>query len=161
LSDPLVQRVDCIHVEVPDLESGLAFYRDRLGHELLWPAETSAGLKMEDGGSELVLNAEPWKWKTDLLVESAESASKRFEEAGGSVISGPFDIEIGKAVVVRDPWGNEFVLLDASKGQLATDADKNVVGVENYSGITLKGTRYAIDDVVRARSAVLDRFSDQ
>lgn len=74
LSDPLVQRVDCIHVEVPDLESGLAFYRDRLGHELLWPAETSAGLKMADGGSELVLNAEPWKWKTDLLVESAESA---------------------------------------------------------------------------------------
>ena len=116
---------------------------------------------MADGGSELLLNAEPWKWKTDLLVESAESASKRFEEAGGSVISGPFDIEIGKAVVVRDPWGNEFVLLDASKGQLATDADKNVVGVENYSGITLKGTRYAIDDVVRARSAVLDRFNDQ
>ena len=63
--------------------------------------------------------------------------------------------------MVRDPWGNEFVLLDASKGQLATDADKNVVGVENYSGITLKGTQYAIDDVVRARSAVLDRFSDQ
>ena len=105
MPDPLTQGVDCIHVEVPDLESGLAFYRDSLGHELLWRAETSAGLKMGDGGSELVLNAEPWKWKTDLLVESAESASERFEEAGGSVISGPFDIEIGKAVVVRDPWG--------------------------------------------------------
>ena len=43
MPDPLVQKVDCIHVEVPDLESGLAFYRDKLGHELLWKAETSAG----------------------------------------------------------------------------------------------------------------------
>jgi predicted enzyme related to lactoylglutathione lyase len=88
---------------------------------------------MSGGDSELVLNTEPWKWKTDLQVESVELAARRFEEAGGSVLSGPFDIEIGKAVVVRDPWGNEFVLLDASKGQLTTDSDKNVVGVEPRS----------------------------
>ena len=133
MSHPLVRRVDCIHVEVPDLESGLAFYRDKLGHQLVWRGEAAAGLKMAEGDTEIVINAEPWKWKTDLLVESVESAARRFEEAGGSVLSGPFDIEIGKAVVVRDPWGNEFVLLDASKGQLATDADKNVVGVEPRS----------------------------
>ncbi len=136
LSDPLIRKVDCVHVEVPDLETGLAFYRDRLGHELLWRGETSAGLKMTGGDSEIVLNVEPRKWTTDLLVESAESAARRFEAAGGSVLSGPFDIEIGKAVVVRDPWGNEFVLLDASKGQLATDSDKNVVGVEPRSAPT-------------------------
>ena len=134
VSDPLIQRVDCIHVEVPDLESGLAFYRDSLGHELLWRDETSAGLRMADGDSEIVLNSSPWdKWKTDLLVESAESAAERFVEAGGEVVEGPFDIAIGKAVVVRDPWQNLFVLLDISKGQLATDSDKNVIGIEAQS----------------------------
>ncbi|MDP6823505.1 MAG: VOC family protein [Dehalococcoidia bacterium] len=133
MSDPLIRKVDCVHVEVSDIDSGLAFYRDRLGHELLWRGKTSAGLRMSGGDSELVLNTEPWKWKTDLQVESVELAARRFEEAGGSVLSGPFDIEIGKAVVVRDPWGNEFVLLDASKGQLTTDSDKNVVGVEPRS----------------------------
>lgn len=133
MSQPLVQKVDCVHVEVSDLDSGLAFYRDRLGHELVWRGETAAGLKMAGGDTEIVINAEPWEWKTDLLVESATLAAQRFEEAGGSILSGPFDIEIGKAVVVRDPWGNEFVLLDASKGQLVTDADKNVIGIEACS----------------------------
>jgi hypothetical protein len=35
---------------------------------------------------------------------------------------------LGRAVVVQDPWGNRFVLLDASKGLLVTDADGNVIG---------------------------------
>ncbi len=130
MRQPLFQKVDCVHVEVPDLEAGLAFYRDKLGHELIWRGESSAGLKMPGGDSEIVINAEPWEWKTDLLVDSAAAAGRRFEEAGGSVLSGPFDIDIGKAVVVRDPWGNEFVLLDMSKGPLVTDVDKNVIGVE-------------------------------
>lgn len=131
MPDPLVQKVDCIHVEVPDLASGLAFYRDKLGHELLWQADTSAGLRMAVGDSEIVLNAGAWdKWKTDLLVESAEAAAERFVDARGEVVEGPFDIPIGKAVVVVDPWDNLFVLLDMSKGQFATDAEKKVIGVE-------------------------------
>ena len=40
----------------------------------------------------------------------------------------PFDIQIGRAVVVEDPWGNQLVLLDTSKGLLLTDADGTVVG---------------------------------
>ena len=130
MSDPLFQKVDCIHVQVPDLDAGLAFYRDRLGHELVWRREGAAGLRTAQGDTEIVLSTEPFEQKTDLLVGSAAAAGRRFEEAGGSVLSGPFDIEIGRAVVVRDPWGNEFVLLDTSKGLFVTDADKNVIGVE-------------------------------
>jgi hypothetical protein len=44
-------------------------------------------------------------------------------------VPGPFDIEIGKAVVVRDPWGNEYTLLDLSKGTFDTDAEGRVTGV--------------------------------
>ena len=130
MSGPLLQRVDCVHVEVPDLEAGLAFYRDKLGHELLWRRKGAAGLKMAEGDTEIVMNVEPSEHKTDLHVGSAATAGRLFEEGGGSVLSGPFDIDIGRAVVVRDPWGNEFVLLDTSKGLYATDAEKNVIGVE-------------------------------
>jgi hypothetical protein len=37
---------------------------------------------------------------------------------------------IGRCARVRDPFGNELVLLDQSKGRLATDADGRVIGVE-------------------------------
>ena len=116
-------------MNVPDLEAGLEFYRDKLGLELIWQTETAAGLKLGDDGSEVVINVEPLEWKTDLLVESVRDAVEQFTESGGSVLRGPFEIPIGKAAVVRDPWGNEYTLLDQSKGTLDTDADRNVTGV--------------------------------
>jgi catechol 2,3-dioxygenase-like lactoylglutathione lyase family enzyme len=33
---PLLQKVDAVTVAVPDLDVGLGFYRDRLGHQLRW-----------------------------------------------------------------------------------------------------------------------------
>jgi len=45
---PLLRKVDCLQIPVPDLEEGLAFYRDRLGHDLIWRTETAAGLRMPD-----------------------------------------------------------------------------------------------------------------
>jgi catechol 2,3-dioxygenase-like lactoylglutathione lyase family enzyme len=33
-------------------------------------------------------------------------------------------------ILVRDPFGNELVLLDQSKGRLATDARGRVIGIE-------------------------------
>ena len=50
------------------------------------------------------------------------------EAAGGKIVVPPFDIQIGRCVVVQDPWGNQFVLLDSSKGLLITDAEGNVIG---------------------------------
>ena len=69
------------------------------------------------------------QWKTDLLVASILDAVNQFEESGGTVLRGPFDIKIGKAAVVRDHWGNEYTLLDASKGTFDTDSVGNVTGV--------------------------------
>ena len=53
-----------------------------------------------------------------------------FLRAGGEAVSRPFDIVIGRCARVRDPFGNELVLLDQSKGRLATDADGRVIGVQ-------------------------------
>lgn len=124
---PLIRSVDCIQVPVPDIEEGLAFYGDRLGHSLKWRTATAAGLGMPDSEAEIVLETERPGLEPNLLVESADAAAELFVSAGGRVIRGPFDIEIGRCVVVADPFGNVLVLLDLSKGPLATDADGNVI----------------------------------
>jgi predicted enzyme related to lactoylglutathione lyase len=124
----LIRKVDCVRLYVPDLEAGLSFYRDRLGHELIWRTETAAGLRLPESEAELVLQTEEQRQEVDLLVDSAEDAAKFIEQAGGKIIVPPFDIQIGRCVVLEDPWGNPLVLLDTSKGLLKTDADGNVIG---------------------------------
>lgn len=123
---PLFEKLDCLQLPVPDLNEGLALYCDRLGHELIWRSETAAGLRMPGTDAELVLQTERPELEANILVASADAAALHFVEAGGRVLVPPFDIEIGRCVVVGDPWGNRLVLLDMSKGPLTTDTDGNV-----------------------------------
>jgi|GEM_PF-87172 len=125
---PLFNKVDCVRLYVPDLESGLSFYRDRLGHPLIWRTGHAAGLRMPGSAAEIVIQTEQEQQEVDITVASADQAAQQFAEAGGTVVVAPFDIQIGRCSVVRDPWGNHLVLLDTSKGLLATDKDGNVTG---------------------------------
>ena len=127
----LIRKVDCVRFHAPDLEAGLAFYRDRLGHELIWRTETAAGLRLPDSEAEIVIQTERPEPETDLLVDSADEAARLIELSGGKNIVPPFDIKIGRCVVVQDPWGNTLVLLDGSKGVLETDSNGNVIGIIN------------------------------
>ncbi len=127
MNDPLFKNVDCISLPVQDVEAALRFYRDLLGHKLVWRTDKAAGLSFGDGGAEIVLRENPEPPETDIKVESAIKAAERFSAAGGSIVAGPFDIKIGKCVVVKDPWGNQLVLLDCSKGLLRTDQDGYVI----------------------------------
>ena len=120
--------MDCVRLYVADLEAGLAFYRDQLGHELIWRTETAAGLRLPESGAELVLQTEAQRQEVDLLVDSADEAVRFIEQAGGQVIVPPFDIQIGRCAVIQDPWGNPLVLLDTSNGLLKTDSEGNVIG---------------------------------
>lgn len=124
----LFRKVDCLRVAVTDLEAGLAFYGDALGHELVWRTETAAGLRTRDGDSEIVVHTEGRGTETDLAVDSVPAAVAAIVAGGGSVVRGPFEIQIGLCAVVRDPWGNELVILDTSKGLLRTDDAGNVIG---------------------------------
>jgi len=128
---PLFHKVDCIRLSVQNLDSGIAFYRDRLGLEIVWKTQHAVGLRMPDDTTEIVLHTEPKAPEFDIKVQSADDAASQFEEAGGEVVVPPFDIQIGRCVVVRDPWGNELVLLDSSKGLLKTDHEGNVIGNTN------------------------------
>lgn len=125
---PLLRKVDCVRLYVPDLEAGLSFYRDQLGHELIWRTEIAAGLRLPESEAELVIQTEDQRQEIDLLVDSADESAMWIEKAGGKVIVPTFDIQIGRCVVVEDPWGNPLVLLDMGKGPLQTDANGNVIG---------------------------------
>ena len=127
-SMPLLRKVDCVRLYVPDLEAGLAFYRDHLGHKLIWRTETAAGLRLPETDSEIVLQTEEQRQEVDFLVDSADQAAESISQSGGIVIVPPFDIQIGRCVVVEDPWGNPLVLLDTSKGLLKTDTEGKVIG---------------------------------
>ncbi|MFZ1024375.1 MAG: VOC family protein [Thermoplasmata archaeon] len=129
----MFQRVDCVRIRVPDLDAGIRFYGEFLGHELAWRrGNIDAGLRLSASKTELVLftdagertNAHP---EVDLLVESADQAVRRLSEGGAHVREGPFDLPVGRCAVVMDPFGNELVVLDLSKGLLQTDAHKNVI----------------------------------
>ncbi len=121
--EAVIRKIDCLQIPVPDLEAGLAFYRERLGHEILWHTETAVGLGMPDSDAEIVIQTEREGLEVNLLVASVGEAVARIVEAGGSVAVQPFDIQIGRCAVVEDPWGNPLVLLDMSKGRLVTDCD--------------------------------------
>lgn len=130
MTQPLFQKVDCVMLYVPDLEEALAFYRDRLGHRLVWRRPEAAGLAMSGTDAEILLQTGDGGFEVDFLVESADEAAREFEAAGGAVVVPPFDIQIGRCVVVQDPWGHRLVLLDMTKGRLITDADGNIIGNE-------------------------------
>ena len=103
MPDPLFRKVDAVQIIVPDLDAGLAFYCDQLGHKLAWRSKTAAGLRMPDSDTELVIQTALERSETDLLVESADDAAAWFLEAGGSILVPAQDIPVGRVVVVRDP----------------------------------------------------------
>ena len=125
----LFRKVDCHSIPVANLEAALAFYRDGLGHELIWRDAAAAGLRLPDSEAELVLHTDERPVETDLLVASVPAAIERFVQAGGQVVAGPFEIRIGLCAVLEDPWQNRLVILDSSKGQLSTDAEGNIIGL--------------------------------
>jgi predicted enzyme related to lactoylglutathione lyase len=127
---PLFRAIDCLRLPVRDLDAALAFYRNALGQELAWRSETAAGLRLPDGEGEIVLQTERPEPEVDLLVEAVPPAVERLVAAGGRLLSGPFEIQVGLCAVVQDPFGNVLVLLDMSKGRLITDAEGRIVGNE-------------------------------
>ena len=130
MPSPLLKKIDCVELHVPDLDAALRFYRDELGHAIVWRSDTAAGLRLPDSDAEILLQTERVGMNIDFLVSSADDAAVEFARAGGTVLTGPFDTQIGRGAVVRDPFGNVLVLLDMRKGRLVTDAEGRIIGNE-------------------------------
>jgi predicted enzyme related to lactoylglutathione lyase len=127
---PLIRKVDAVTIPVTDLDSGLRFYRDALGHQLLWRNDElgQAGLGLPDSDTEIVLTTEH-EYAPNWLVASADEAAIAIRSGGGRVVTEPFDIPVGRAAIAADPFGNTLVLLDLSKGRYVTDETGRVIGV--------------------------------
>lgn len=128
---PVLSGVDSITLPVPDLEKGLRFYRDTLHHELLWRNDAigQAGLRLPESDAELVLSTNLGA-AVNWLVASVTDAVASFVAAGGSVVAERAEIPVGTVAVVRDPFGNDLVLLDLSRGRYRTDAAGHTIAVE-------------------------------
>jgi predicted enzyme related to lactoylglutathione lyase len=124
----LFRNVDCIQFYVPNLEEGINYYCKSMGLRLIWKSNSSVGLGMDEDITEVVLQNERKGLEIDFKVESVADAIDEIRKAGGEVIFGPFDIQIGKCAVIRDPWGNPYVILDMSKGTFITDEEGNITG---------------------------------
>lgn len=127
---PVLRKVDAVTIRVPDLDSGLAFYRDKLGHELLWRNDEigQAGLALPESETEIVL-ATGLDYAPTWLVADADEAAMAIAEAGGELRSAPFDVPVGRCAVVADAFGNQLVLIDLSRGLYETDGNGSVTGV--------------------------------
>lgn len=127
---PLLQKIDSIRIPVPDIDTGLAFYRDQLGHVLIWRLDHGAGLRMPGSNAELVLVPQGDDLQVNFQVASADAAAERFAESGGKVLVQPFSTINGRAAVVQDPFGNVYALRDDRLGELITDEEGTVLGTE-------------------------------
>ena len=108
----------------------MEFYSDHLGHELLWRNDEvgQAGLRLPESRTELVLSTS-LQYVPNWLVTSVDEAVEIVVTAGGTVLTEPTQIPVGRLAVVTDPFGNALILLDLSAGHYVTDARGCVTGV--------------------------------
>ena len=73
MNNGLLRKIDAVTIQVPDLDTGLAFYSETLGHELRWRNDSvgQAGLRVPDRDTEIVLTTEHVD-EPNSLVESAD-----------------------------------------------------------------------------------------
>ena len=127
---PIFQNIDCLQLYLPDLGKGIDYYCNQLDLKIIWKTKTAVGLGMAKGLAEIVIQNERREMETDIKVNSVPEAIKEIKQAGGTIISGPFDIKIGQCAVVKDHWGNQYVILDSTKGTFITDDEGNIKGQE-------------------------------
>ncbi|WP_037029236.1 VOC family protein [Psychrilyobacter atlanticus] len=130
---PIFKNIDCVQFYIPNLEDGLKYYCNKLGLKIIWKSDSAIGLGMCEGIAEIVIQNERKAQEIDIKVESVIDTIVEIKRAGGEIICGPFDIKIGKCAVVKDPWGNQYVILDATKGIFITDGEGNIVGQSTTS----------------------------
>ena len=128
---PILRAIDAVTVPVPDLDLGLAYYRDQLGHEVIWRNDDlgQVALRLPESSAELVLTIHQ-NYEANWLVDSVPQAVAAMVSGGGRVVVEESRIPVGRLAVVADPFGNPLVLLDLSAGTYVTDQHQHVVGIK-------------------------------
>jgi predicted enzyme related to lactoylglutathione lyase len=127
---PILRAIDAVTVPVPDLDRGLTYYRDQLGHEVIWRNDDpgQVALRLPESSAELVLTTHH-RFEPNWLVNSVPQAVSAMVTSGGRLLVEECQIPVGRLAVVADTFGNPLTLLDLSAGTYVTDQDRHVVGV--------------------------------
>lgn len=138
----------------PDPEAAVAFYGALFGWELVdaMPPEAPGSyfIATLGGGDVAAVAPQPQdappgaRWNTYIWVQSADETAAKVVEAGGRVVTAPFDVaEAGRMAVCTDPEGAAFCLWQA--GQHRGSQIVNEPGSVNFNSLNTR-------DVARAKS---------
>lgn len=125
----LFENVDCVALRVEDLDAGIKFYTEKLGLKLLWRVDDTCGLGIDNDNTEVVLTKRDVPM-VQFKVESVDDSIPVITAAGGKVLYGPFNIDIGRCALINDPWNNKYCILDMTTGKYTVDGNCNVTGVK-------------------------------
>ncbi|HEY3485432.1 MAG TPA: VOC family protein, partial [Ilumatobacteraceae bacterium] len=86
--------------------------------------------------------AAPPAWNTYVWVDSADAAADRAREAGGTVVSEPFDVmDAGRMAVLADPEGASFCVWEANRNKGSRIVNEH--GSVNFNNLATRDHRRA------------------
>jgi lactoylglutathione lyase len=115
----MLRKIDCVMIQVDDLDSAAQYYSDVFGMRPIWRDGSSVGLGFPETDAEIVLHRFPdfpSRIEVHYLVDDVLAAVQELEQRGCRVLVAPFDIPIGKCAVIEDPFGTRLNILDMTKG---------------------------------------------
>src|SRR4051794_33791438 len=109
-----------VELVTSDQDAAKAFYADVLGWEYddndMGEGMTYS-MAQRDGqyvGAVFASNDQPPHWNSYITVESVDDTADKVKEAGGRLVSDPFDVmDAGRMVAVQDPSGGMVCLWEA------------------------------------------------
>jgi len=125
--DGYIPGVPCwIDTSQPDPEAAVAFYRDLFGWEFadVMPPDAPGEyfIARIRGGDVAAVGSIPEgapaeaTWNTYIWVDSADATAARVRDAGGGVVTEPFDVmDSGRMAVLTDPEGAAFCVWQANE----------------------------------------------
>jgi uncharacterized protein len=143
--DGYIAGVPCwIDTYQPDPDAAARFYRELFGWEFedVMPPDAPGRYligRLRGGDVAAVASAPegaagPATWNTYIWVDSAEETAAKVQAAGGTVLTGPFDVmEAGRMASCSDPEGAVFHLWEAGRHRGARIV--NEPGSLNFNGL--------------------------
>src|SRR5689334_1763914 len=92
---PMLRKIDCVMLHVPELEKAAAYYESVFGLKRLWQDEHSVGMGMSETDAEIVLHdndAPPKEISVHYLVDDVLQAVEKLTAQGCIIRAQPFDI---------------------------------------------------------------------
>lgn len=145
VQDRYIPGVPCwVDTSQPDPEAAAGFYGELFGWELedQMPPESgahyfAARIRGQDAAaiSSVPQGAPPIAtWNTYVWVERADATAEKVREAGGTVLSDPFDVfDAGRMAVCSDPEGAVFSLWQPGRHRGATVVNEH--GAVNFNDL--------------------------